>query len=267
VVRKKISIALPKGGVGKTTTALNLAASLAISNKKTLLIDFDPSGTCTSCLGYKTNELKGDIFQVFSFVKSINQVIHKTELGKLDFIPCSITTGEVEDRISRITRNIYLFDNLLNQEELIPYEYIIIDCPPYLRGLTTIALSASNSVILPIKAGHFSIMALLKMNNHLQWIKENVNPKLKIEGILLTMYEPNTKAWDLTKKAVREYFENNILSTVIPKNIALTEAEFYRRPSVLIDAKAKGSVAYFNLAKEIIEKNKMNGKLQAIIQN
>lgn len=267
LVRKKISIALPKGGVGKTTTALNLSASLALEGKKTLLIDFDPSGTCTSCLGFKPSELKGDIFQVFSFMKSINHVIHPTGIENLDFIPCSITSGEVEERISRITRNIYLFDNLLNQEDLIAYEYIIIDCPPYLRGLTTIALSASNSVILPIKAGHFSILSLLKMKAHLQWIRENVNPKLKIEGILFTMYEPNTKAWDLTKRAVTEYFENNVLKTVIPKNIALTEAEFHRKPSVVIDAKARGSVAYFNLAKEIIEKNRIEANFKSFVNN
>jgi len=254
-MRKKIAIALPKGGVGKTTTALNLAASLALAEKKTLLIDFDPSGTCTTSMGFKQSDLKGDIFQVFSFSKSIESVIHKTEIDNLDLIPCSISTGEIEERISRLTRNIYLFDNLLNQETLLKYEYVLIDCPPYLRGLTTVALSASNSVLLPVKAGHFSIMALLKMNAHLRWVKENVNSRLKIEGILLTMYEANTKAWELTRKALSEYFENNVLKTIIPKNIALTEAEFHRRPSVLIDANAKGSSAYIKLAKEIIDNN------------
>ena len=251
---KRIAIALPKGGVGKTTTAINLSASLAKAGKKTLLIDFDPSGTCTASMGYKSYELKGDIFQVFSFTKLIESVIHKTELPELDFIPCSVTSGELEDRVARITKNIYLFDNILNQDALMPYEFIIIDCPPYLRGLTTIALSACNSVILPIKAGHFSIMALLKMNSHIKWVKENLNRKLEIEGILYTMYEPNTKAWDLTEKAVNKYFENHRLSTKIPKNISITEAEFYRKPSVLLDASSKGSIAYFQLANEIIKK-------------
>jgi len=260
MIRKKIAVALPKGGVGKTTTALNLAASLAISEKKTLLIDFDPSGACTACVGLKVNELHGDIFQVFSFTKSIDSVIHQTQIENLHFIPCSVSSGEVEERVSRITRNIYLFNNLLNQEALLNYDYIIIDCPPYLRGLTTIALSAADSVLLPIKAGHFSVMALLKMNSHLKWIRENINRELVIEGILLTMYEPNTKAWDLTMKAVNAYFSNYVLKTVIPKNISLTEAEFYRKPSVLIDAKAKGSIAYLNLAKEIISRNGSNGK-------
>jgi chromosome partitioning protein len=264
-LQKRIAIALPKGGVGKTTTALNLSASLAIAGKKTLLIDFDPSGTCTACLGYRSYELKGDIFQVFSFTKSIESVIHKTELQNLDFIPCQVASGEVEERVARITKNIYLFENILNLEPLMIYDYIIIDCPPYLRGLTTIALSAVHSVILPVKAGHFSVMALLKMNSHIKWVKENINRNLEIEGILLTMFEPKTKAWDLTRKAINRYFENHVMKTIVPKNITLTEAEFYRKPSVIIDANTKGSQAYKNLAKEIIEKNYKKVEIAGII--
>ncbi|MBT8381624.1 MAG: ParA family protein [Ignavibacteriaceae bacterium] len=264
-MQKRIAIALPKGGVGKTTTALNLAASLAISEKKTLLIDFDPSGTCTACMGYRSYELKGDIFQVFSFTKSIENVIHNTELPNLDFIPCQISSSEIEERVARITRNIYLFENILNLEPLMKYDYIIIDCPPYLSGLTTIALSAVNSVILPVKAGHFSIMALLKMNSHIKWVKENINRNLEIEGILLTMYESKTKAWELTRKAINRYFENHVMKTIIPKNISLTEAEFYRKPSVIIDGSARGSVAYKKLASEIIEKNSEKKEYSKIV--
>jgi chromosome partitioning protein len=239
---------------------LNLSAALAKAGEKTLLIDFDPSGTCTACMGYRSYELKGDIFQVFSFTKSIENVIHKTELPDLDFIPCLITSSEVEERVARITRNIYLFENILNLDPLMCYNYIIMDCPPYLRGLTTIALSAADSVILPVKAGHFSILSLLKINSHIKWVQENINRNLEIEGILLTMYEPNTKAWELTSKAINRYFENHVLKTVIPKNITLTEAEFHRKPSVLLNANAKGSVAYMNLAREIINKNRLDIK-------
>jgi chromosome partitioning protein len=266
-LQKRIAIALPKGGVGKTTTSLNLAASLAIAEKKTLLIDFDPSGTCTACMGFRSYELTGDIFQVFSFTRSIESVIHKTELPNLDFIPCQISSGEVEERVSRITRNIYLFENILNLEPLMKYDYILIDCPPYLRGLTTIALSAVNSVILPVKAGHFSVMALLKMNSHIKWVKENINRDLEIEGILLTMFESNTKAWELTRKAINRYFENHVMKTIIPKNISLTEAEFYRKPSVILDSTTKGSLAYKKLAEEIIEKNVEKAEYSGIIQS
>ncbi len=264
---KKIAIALPKGGVGKTTTAVNLAAGLAIAGKKTLLIDFDPSGTCTDSVGYRQEDLKGDIFQVFSFTKSIESVIHKTELLNLDFIPCQVVTGEIEERVARLTRNIYLFNNILNSEAMVPYEYIILDCPPYLSGLTTIALTAVNSVIMPIRAGQFSIMALLKMSKHIDWVREKINRELKIEGILYTMYEQNTKIWDLTDKVINKYFENHRLKTKIPKNISLSIAEFYRKPSVIHNANCRGSLAYFALVKEIIEKNNKQSNIRNYFEN
>jgi chromosome partitioning protein len=264
---KKIAIALPKGGVGKTTTAVNLAAGLAIAEKKTLLIDFDPSGTCTESMGFRPEQLKGDIFQVFSFTKSLESVIHKTELPYLDFIPCQVTSGEIEDRVARLTRNIYLFDNIMNLDTMIPYEYILIDCPPYLHGLTTIALTAVNSVILPIRPGHFSIMALLKMNKHMEWVKEKINRKLEIEGILYTMYEPNTKIWSLTDKVINKYFENHRLKTKIPKNITLSIAEFHRKPSVIYNSTCKGSLAYFALVKEIIARNDKQSEISHLPQS
>ena len=251
---KKIAIAVPKGGVGKTTTAVNLAAAFAIAEKKTLLIDFDPSGACTVSLGFENERLKGDIFQVISFIKYIDSVIHKTELQSLDFIPCSINSAEIEERINRLTRNIYLFENILNQYVLEQYDYIIIDCPPYLKGLTTVALTAADTVLIPIRAGQFSISTLKKMYGHITWVQENLNKKLSVEGILLTMYEPNTKAWGLTKQALFRYFGEDILQTIIPKSITITEAEFYGKPTMLFDVKSSGSVAYLNLANEIMNK-------------
>lgn len=252
---KKIAIAVPKGGVGKTTTAVNLAAAFAIAEKKTLLIDFDPSGACSVSLGFENEKLKGDIFQVISFIKYIDSVIHQTELQALDFIPCSINSGEIEERISRLTRNIYLFENILNQYVLGLYDYIIIDCPPYLKGLTTVALTAVDSVLIPIRAGQFSIAALKKMYNHIAWVKDNLNKKISVEGILLTMFEPNTKAWGLTKRALYENFGNDLLQTVIPKSTTITEAEFYGKPTMLFDVKSSGSVAYLQLANELMNKN------------
>jgi chromosome partitioning protein len=254
-VGKKIAVAVPKGGVGKTTTAVNLAAGLAIAEKKTLLIDFDPSGACSVSLGFENEKLKGDIFQVISFIKYIDSVIHKTDLQTLDFIPCSINSGEIEERISRLTRNIYLFENILNQYALGKYDYILIDCPPYLKGLTTVALTAADSVLIPIRAGQFSISALKKMYNHITWVRDNLNKRLSVEGILLTMFEPNTKAWGLTKRALFENFGGDILETVIPKSTTISEAEFYGKPTMLFDVKSSGSLAYLQLANELMNRN------------
>jgi len=255
---KKITVAVPKGGVGKTTTAVNLAAAFAIAEKKTLLIDFDPSGACSVSLGFDTEKLKGDIFQVISFIKHIDSVIHHTDLQMLDFIPCSINSAEVEERISRLTRNIHLFENILNQYALEHYDYIIIDCPPYLKGLTTVALAASDSVLIPIRAGQFSISALKKMYSHICLVKENLNKRLIVEGILLTMFEKNTKAWGLTQNALYSNFGSDMLNTVIPKSTTISEAEFYGKPTMLFNVKSPGSVAYLKLANELMNKNGQN---------
>ncbi len=254
-MRKIIAVAVPKGGVGKTTTAVNLAASLAVAEKKTLLIDFDPSGSCTIYMGFTPEMIQGEMFKVFSYAKSIAQVIHPTDLPNLDFIPINVASDEIEERLERLTRNPYLFSNILSMEEMNKYEYIIIDCPHYIKGLTTIALAAASSILIPVKAGKFSISALKRMVTYINSIRNTFNAKLKIEGILLTMYESNTKAQNMTNEELNKNFNEQIFKTVIPKNIAITESEFFGKPSILFNAKSKGSLAYLNLAQEIIEKN------------
>lgn len=254
-MKKIIAVAVPKGGVGKTTTAVNLAASLAVAEKRTLLIDFDPSGSCTIYMGFAPEMIRGDMFNVFSYAKSITQVIHKTDLPNLDFIPSNVSTTDIEERLERLTRNHYLFSNILSMEELNKYEYVIIDCPHYIKGLTTIALAAANSILIPVKAGKFSLTALKRMMSYINSIRNTVNARLKVEGILLTMYEAHTKAQSMTNEELIKNFGGQIFRTVIPKNVAITESEFFGKPSILFNAKAKGSLAYLNLAQEIIEKN------------
>jgi chromosome partitioning protein len=252
-MRKIIAVAVPKGGVGKTATAVNLAASLAVAEKRTLIIDFDPAGSCSYNLGFLPGNIEGDIFDVISFTKHIAKVIHHTDLNNLDIIPADFSSFEREERLHYLTHNTNIFKNILNSQELMSYDFIIIDCSPALKGLTTIALSAANSVIIPVKAGQFSVSALKKMIKHIDFIKSSsMNQNLKIEGILLTMYESNTKAWDLTYNRINEKYGEYIFNTIIPKNIAITESEFYGKPTILFNAKAKGAMAYLQLANEII---------------
>lgn len=251
---KIIAVAVPKGGVGKTTTVVNLAASFAVAEKKTLIIDFDPAGACSISLGITKDKIDGDIFSVFSFAKSIQSVIIKTELPFLDFIPSNVNSYLLEQRLDRITNQENLIKNILHSEAR-NYDFIFIDCPPYLKGLTTNALTAADSVLIPVKAENFSLAALTKMVNHLEFVKKVFNPKLKIEGIFLTMYEKNTKVSEIALNVLKENFGQNLLHTIIPKNVAITEATFEGRPAVLYKAISKGSQAYLSLAEEIINNN------------
>ena len=252
---KVISIAIPKGGVGKTTTAVNLAACLAAAEKKTLLIDMDPAGSCSVSLGIENDKISGDIFDVLNFHKSIPQVIQKTELTNLDFVPSKILNYQDEERLSRLSNNVSLLNNII-QQQLNNYKFIIIDTPPYLKGSTSIALAASHSVIIPIKSGNYSLMALKKMINYILWIRNNHNVGLKIEGILHTIYEPNTKASIITENRLYKKFGKYVFNSYIPKNSTIPESTYYGKPAVLFDAKSKGAESYLRLSQEIIIRNK-----------
>jgi chromosome partitioning protein len=250
-----ITIAIPKGGVGKTTTAVNLSASLAVLEKRVLLIDTDPFGACSMSLGFTPEKTKGGLYEVFNFVHSMAQVIHRTELAYLDFVPTNVPSAQAEDRIMRLSENRTLLKNILRT--VAPhYDYIIVDTPPYLRGLTTNALTCSDSVLIPIRSGHFSLEGIEKLFRHLEWIQEVANKSLQIEGILQTMYEPNTKATEITDRELQLRFRKHLLRTMIPKNTHLTESSFYGKPAVLFNAASKGTLAYLELARELIEKHR-----------
>lgn len=251
---KIITIAIPKGGVGKTTTAVNLAASLAVLEKRVLLIDTDPFGACSMSLGFTTEKTKGGLYEVFNFIHSIAQVIHRTDLAFLDFIPANISTQVAEERMMRLSENRTLLKNVLRT--VIPhYDYIIIDTPPLLRGLTTNALTCADSVLVPIKSGHFSLEGIDKLFKYFEWIRDAANKTLQIEGILQTMYEPHTKVTEITDRELQLRFRRHLIKTIIPKNTHLTEASFYGKPSVLFNATSKGTLAYLELARELVDKH------------
>ena len=251
---KIISIAIPKGGVGKTTTAVNLSASLAVLEKRVLLIDTDPFGACSMSLGFTPEKTKGGLYEVFNFIHSMTQVIQRTELAFLDFVPANIPSTQAEERIMRLAENRTLLKNILRT--VVPhYDYVIIDTPPFLRGLTTNALTCADSVLVPIKSGHFSLEGIEKLFKFFEWIREAANKTLQIEGILQTMYEPHTKVTEITDRELQLRFRKHIIKTIIPKNTHLTEASFYGKPAILFNATSKGTLAYLELAHELIDKH------------
>jgi chromosome partitioning protein len=249
-----IAIASPKGGVGKTTTAVNLSYAFALKNKRTLLIDLDPAGSCSSSIGFDKEKTKGDIFSVFNYNKALSQVIHSTSQSNLYFIPLNNLCYKDEVRLVRLAGNHCLLRNIL-QPEVFHFDYIIMDCPPYLIGLTHDALIAANSVIIPVMVGKFSIDAVDKILEHMSAIRRNFNQNLAVEGILLTSYEYNTRISFSAKKELYLKYPNYMFRTTIPRSIAVTEASYKLKPSILYNSEAQSSLAYFQLAKEIMEKN------------
>ena len=251
---KIIAITSPKGGVGKTTTAVNLAVGIAAQNKRVLLLDLDPAGQCAPTLGFKSNLLEGDILDVLSFKKSFKSVIHKTDDKNLDFIPMKRLDYEQELKLSRFSKDEFIIKNILS-EEIFSYNYVIVDCPPSLIGTTTNILLAADSAIIPVKASRYSLNEVVRILKHMKYIKNNYNSKLKVEGILLTMYESNTRAAFYTKKILIKEFPNYLFNIVIPKNVEVSESTFHNKPIITYNPEAKSAIAYKKLAEEILRRD------------
>ncbi len=246
-----ITVANQKGGVGKTTTAINLSASLAVAEKKCLLIDCDPQGNATTGLGFDRSSLQKGVYDLILGNSQLEEVINKTCLAKMDLIgACDDLVGvEVEmvsmpDKEFRIKKAI---DNLKHD-----YDYIFLDCPPSLGFLTVNALTASDFVMIPLQCEYYALEGLAQIITTVKMVKRGLNPMLRLGGILLTMYDIRNNLSQQVADEVREHFGDSVFKTVIPRNVRLSEAPSYGKPIILYDVNSKGARSYLSAARELI---------------
>ena len=252
---KIISVANQKGGVGKTTTAINLSASLALSGKKVLLIDMDPQANASSGLGIEAGS-RG-IYELLLGDASQEEVICCTEIETLKIIPSRVDlTGAEIGLVSEESREKVLKSALNGVRE--GFEFVIIDCPPSLGLLTLNALAVSNSVLIPMQCEYYALQGLSHLLKTLKLIKKSINPDLKVEGILLTMFDSRTILAAQVKDQVQKYFSDFLLKTIIPRNVRLSEAPSHGKPIVLYAGRSRGADSYVELAKEIISRSKLD---------
>ncbi len=246
-----IGIANQKGGVGKTTTAINLASSLAIAEKKTLLIDIDPQGNSTSGVGIDKNIVDISTYDVLLGDASIEECLRDTEIGYLQILPSNINLVGAEIELVGITNREYLLKN-----SLFPirddYEFIIIDCPPSLGLLTINTLTAADSLIIPIQCEYYALEGLGQLLNTIRLVQRQLNPGLEIHGVLLTMYDSRLNLSKQVAEEARKFFADKVFDTVIRRNVRLSEAPSFGRPIMLYDILCTGSANYMNLAKEVL---------------
>ena len=252
---KIISVANQKGGVGKTTTTVNLAASLGVLEKKVLLIDADPQANATSSLGLNNDDFEINIYQVFEHIGDIKKSIIKTNSPNLFIIPSHIDLVAVEiELVDKPNREMMLKNALSKVSD--EFDYILIDCPPSLGLITLNALSASNSIIIPIQCEYFALEGLGKLLNTIKSIQKIHNNLLEIEGMLLTMYDSRLRLSKQVVEEVKKHFYNMVFNTIISRNVRLGEAPSYGETIINYDASSKGANNYLKFAEELILKNR-----------
>lgn len=257
---KIISLVNQKGGVGKTTTSINLASSLGHLGKKVLIIDLDSQANATTGLGVEKSKIKNSIYEVIMQACDIKDAIIKTPFKNLSIIPSVFTLAGAEIELfqkSTQDKNFVLSEQLKKQIDTIRdrYDYIIIDCPPTLGILVINALAASNSVLIPVQCEYFALEGVNFLLKTVLTVQKGINPDLDIEGVLLTMLDGRTLLGLEVVEDVRKFFNEKVFSTIVPRLVKLVEAPSHGKPIVEYDPKSKGALAYLNLAKEVIERN------------
>lgn len=251
---KIIAVANQKGGVGKTTTAVNLAACLGVLEKKVLLVDADPQANATSGIGLDPHTVEAGTYQCLEHQLSAIETIVATESPNLDIMPSSMDLVAVEIELVDKEGRDYMLKEALQQIKG-NYDYIIIDCAPSLGLITLNALTAADSVLIPIQCEYFALEGLGKLMNTIKSIQNIQNPALDIEGLLLTMYDSRLKLSNMVIDEVRTHFEEMVFKTIIQRNVRLSEAPSYGESIIMYDASSKGAVNYLNLAQEFIQNN------------
>lgn len=248
-----IAITNQKGGVGKTTTAINLAATLAEANQRVLLVDFDPQGNATSGFGIGREDINNTIYRVLTGECKIDEAILMDVIENMDLIPADMNLAAVEVEFADQENKNLILKNLL-KDCTERYDYILIDCPPSLGTITVNALSASNSVIIPIQCEYYALEGLNQVLNTISLVKQGLNPDLVIEGIVLTMYDSRNKLSQQVVETVKQYFDGNIYETLIPRNVRLAEAPSHGLPITQYDSSSSGADSYRKLAAEVMSK-------------
>ncbi|KID41084.1 ParA family protein [Fructilactobacillus fructivorans] len=246
-----ISLANQKGGVGKTTTAVNLGADLATQGKRVLLVDADAQGNATSGVGLSKQKINKDVYDVLVNEEPIENVILHSSHQNLDIVPATIQLSgaeiELTPMMARETRLKSALDSISDQ-----YDYILIDCPPSLGLITINAFTASNSILIPVQSEYYALEGLSQLLNTIGLVQKHFNPNLKIEGVLLTMFDSRTNLGAQVNSEVRKFFKDKVYTTVIPRNVRLSEAPSHGLPIIDYDAKSKGAKVYMELTKEVL---------------
>jgi chromosome partitioning protein len=265
---KIISLANQKGGVGKTTTTINLAASLAVLEQKVLIIDADPQANATTGLGFDLKNIQSSIYECIVDEVEAEKVIMKTEIANLDIIPSHIDLVGAEIEMLNLPNREKVLKNAIEHLKEV-YDFIFIDCSPSLGLITVNSLTAADSVIVPVQCEYFALEGLGKLLNTIKIIQNRLNKNLEIEGFLLTMFDGRLTLSNQVYEEVKRHFHEMVFETVIQRNVKLSEAPSYGKPVILYDASSKGAINYMNLAREILQRNKMThlGKEKNLVIN